>query len=554
VVFCVGISLSGCETSQAHASDIPIEGAIQYVHEADNSFGTYIDIVIGKGFTGNLPDDIDTITVTGPSGDLPISKDDFTYIPQFKDFWIRMPGSPEIGTYTFTVTSGKKSGSSTDTQSVLRTIPLPDTSTFKPAKGETLTCKSPTFSWSGADGGMPLYYRIEVKDIKGNRVYSTNYVRDMLSIRLPPDLLGVGQTYSWRVRIVDGANWITLNNRTHSQWLPFSVSQSQCEYVHLVPEKTDDGWETSSLSEEGIDPEKVNELMSNILNGNFPYIHSVLLIKNGKLVLEEYFYGYSRGTKHLIASDTKSLTSILVGIAIDKQMISDVDKKVYEFFPEYRGTRWIDQKYDITLRHVLTMTAGLDWDEITNPHPHPKNPNTGMYRTDHPVKYILDKRKIASSGKRWNYNSGLTVLLGGIIRNTSGLYADEFAEKYLFGPLGIKDYHWYKHPDGTVFTNGDLLLRPRDMAKIGYMMLRKGKWKGKQIVSREWVDESTKVHVAHGVPFGRKYGYQWHRGEAVINNQVFETYFASGTGGQYIFVFPRLDLVVVFTSKIFETS
>jgi len=328
----------------------------------------------------------------------------------------------------------------------------------------------------------------------------------------------------------------------------------QYEYTYQVPEKVDDGWETASLTEAGVNSEIISALMGNILKGNLPNIHSVLLIKNGKLVLEEYFYRYSRETKHLIASDTKSVTSILVGIAIDKQMISDVNKRVYEFFPEYKGTRWIDQKYDITLKHLLTMTAGLDWDEIANPHPHPKNPNTGMYKTDHPIEYILDKRKVAPPGERWNYNSGLTVLLGGIIKNTSGRYADKFAEKYLFGPLGITDYDWYKHPDGTVFTNGDLLLRPRDMAKIGYMMLRKGKWKGKQIVSREWVNESTKAHVARGVWLGRKYGYQWYRGEAVVNNQVIETYFASGTGGQYIFIFPTLDLVVVFTSKIFDNS
>jgi len=258
----------------------------------------------------------------------------------------------------------------------------------------------------------------------------------------------------------------------------------QYEYTYQVPEKVDDGWETASLTEAGVNSEIISALMGNILKGNLPNIHSVLLIKNGKLVLEEYFYRYSRETKHLIASDTKSVTSILVGIAIDKQMISDVNKRVYEFFPEYKGTRWIDQKYDITLKHILTMTAGLDWDEIANPHPHPKNPNTGMYKTDHPIEYILDKRKVAPPGERWNYNSGLTVLLGGIIKNTSGRYADKFAEKYLFGPLGITDYDWYKHPDGTVFTNGDLLLRPRDMAKIGYMMLRKGKWKGKEIVSR----------------------------------------------------------------------
>jgi hypothetical protein len=231
-------------------------------------------------------------------------------------------------------------------------------------------------------------------------------------------------------------------------------------------------------------------------------------------------------------------------------MIGSVNEKVYEFFPEYKGTRWIDQKYDITLKHVLTMTAGLDWDEVTNLHPHPKNPNTGMYRTDHPIKYILNKRKVATPGERWNYNSGLTILLGGIIKNTSGRYADKFAEQYLFKPLGIANYQWNEHPDGTIYTHGDLFLKPRDMAKIGYIMLNQGKWENKQIVSNAWIQESTREHI--DTFWGYGYGYQWRCGKTLICDQEIEAFWASGTGGQKIYVFPKLDLVVVFTSKLFD--
>jgi len=326
----------------------------------------------------------------------------------------------------------------------------------------------------------------------------------------------------------------------------------QYEYTYQVPEKIDDDWETSDLEAEGVDPKKINELMENILKGDIKNIHSILLVKNGKLIFEEYFYGYDRDTRHMLASVTKSVTSILVGIAIDKQMIGSVNEKVYEFFPEYKGTRWIDQKYDINLKHVLTMTAGLDWDEITNLHPHYKNPNTGMYRTDHPIKYILNKRKVATPGERWNYNSGLTVLLGGIIKNTSGRYADKFAEQYLFKPLGIADYKWLKHPDGTIYTHGDLFLKPRDMAKIGYIMLNQGKWENKQIVSNAWIQESIREHIDTFKGYG--YGYQWRCGKTLICDQEIEAFWASGTGGQKIYVFPKLDLVVVFTSKIFDNK
>ncbi|NIR11550.1 MAG: hypothetical protein GTN82_39545, partial [Candidatus Aminicenantes bacterium] len=155
---------------QVQADNIPIKGAIYYVHRPDNSFKTYIDIVIGKDFAGKLPDDIDSITVTGPDGDLPISKKDFIYHPQWQDFWTAIPGPPAIGTYTFKVTSGNKSGSATDTHSVNRKIPIPDTDTFSPTEGEALTCKPPTFSWTAVDAKIPLYYQIQIKDIKGNHI------------------------------------------------------------------------------------------------------------------------------------------------------------------------------------------------------------------------------------------------------------------------------------------------------------------------------------------------------------------------------------------------
>jgi len=560
VLLCVGISLSGCEISQAHGSDIPIEGAIYHVHRPDNSFKTYIDIVIGKDFAGKLPEDIDSITVTGPNGDLPISKDDFTYNPLWRAFWIVIPGSPAIGTYTFKVTSSNKSGSTTDTQCVLRTIPIPDTRMFKPARGETLACKSPTFSWSVVDAGIPLYYQVQVQDMKSKDIYRTSYVEDMLSIRLPPDLLKAGQTYRWRVRVADGSDWIEMNNRSHSPWLTFSVNQtqSQCEYKYNVPAKFDDGWETSSLSEEGVDSEKIDEMILEILNGKYKDTHSVLLVKNGKLILEEYFSGYNRNSKHVMASATKSIASILVGIAIDRRMIPNIDLKIYELFPEYRGTKWIDEKYDITLKHLLTMTAGLDWIAAGSgvPLTDPRNDDAGLYRSSNPITYTLDKNLIESPGKRYNYSTGVSTLLGEVLRKTSGLSADQFAEKYLLDPLGITDHRWKFYPDGTVDTGGGLFLRPRDMAKIGYMMLKNGKWKGKQIVSEEWVSESTKAHVQQTgtIILPSDYGYQWHHGKRRISNQSIETFFASGLGGQYIFILPTLDLVVVFTSKHKDSS
>jgi CubicO group peptidase (beta-lactamase class C family) len=154
-------------------------------------------------------------------------------------------------------------------------------------------------------------------------------------------------------------------------------------------------------------------------------------------------------------------------------------------------------------------------------------------------------------GQKFNYNSGLTILLGEMVRINSGMYIDEFTGKFLFAPLGISDYSWDRFPDGTVQTDGGLHLRPRDMAKIGYMMLKNGQWRGKQIVSKEWIDASTQIHI-NGV--GSGYGYQWWRGKTFIDNQTIEIPYASGHGGQKIFIIPQLDLVAVFTSKVFNPT
>jgi CubicO group peptidase (beta-lactamase class C family) len=330
---------------------------------------------------------------------------------------------------------------------------------------------------------------------------------------------------------------------------PYGLPQR--EYTYQQPEAVDDGWDTASLNETDINPEKIDEMMLDILGRNDKNIHSVLLIKNGKLALEEYFYGYNRDTSHFLASVSKSITSILIGIAIDQKIAADVETKAYEFFPEYADTKWVDQKYPITLQHILTMAAGLDWDATKYSRRDSRHTTHQMYDSGDPIGFVLDRNLVGTPGEKFYYNSGLTILLGGIVKNTSGLYIDDFAGQYLFSPMGISDYHWDKFQDGNIQTDGGLHLRPRDMAKIGYMIMKNGKWKGRQIVSREWVAESTKKHID---ALGIGYGYQWWIGKTKMNNQTIEVLFASGHGGQKIFIVPELDLVAVFTSRVFNSK
>ena len=323
----------------------------------------------------------------------------------------------------------------------------------------------------------------------------------------------------------------------------------QYDYEYLMPERTDDGWEISSLDAEGVDSKKINDLMQNILDGNIDNIHGIVIIKNGKLVLEEYFDGFDRETKHRIFSASKSVTSILIGMAIDRGMIEGVDSRVYEFFSEYEGARWIDQRYDITLKQALTMTAGLDWKDWEYPGYDSRDTTSQMTRSSDWLEFVLNRDTKEPPGKQFAYNNGLTMLLGGVIKNTTGQNANRFAEKNLFARLGISDYSWDTGSSGIVNTAWGLSMKPRDMAKIGYLFLNGGKWHNKRIVSQDWVDDSVKDYAMQDVFLGTGYGYQWWCGKSKINEQVVETFYAAGHGGQYIFVCPALDFVTVVTSK-----
>jgi len=202
---------------------IPVTGNIQQVRGPDNILTTLIFVDIGKDFTGKLPGDIDTITVTGPIGDLPIARNDFSYSPQWREFSISILGSPEIGTYTFTVASGNERGTAADTQSVLRALPIPDTDTFSPSDGQKVSSKSLTFSWGAVDAEVPISYRLDINDLDGNRVYMTDFVQEMLSHTVPVDKLVPGQSYLWRVRVADSSEWVQIQNRATSKWLKVTV-------------------------------------------------------------------------------------------------------------------------------------------------------------------------------------------------------------------------------------------------------------------------------------------------------------------------------------------
>jgi imidazolonepropionase-like amidohydrolase len=209
---------------------IPIEGNVVHVRQPDNSFSTIIEIIIGEDFRGKLPDDIDSISVTVTNQNrrnISIALPQSRYFEQFKDFWFRIDGPPELGKYTFEVTSKGSSGTATDYQTVNRRIPLPDISTFSPVAGETLTSKAPTFSWSPViypEG--ELCYRLVINDLTGRRIYGSGRVQNMLSHTVSDGILKPGQTYHYRVRVMDSEDWVEMQNRSESHWLTFTMAET----------------------------------------------------------------------------------------------------------------------------------------------------------------------------------------------------------------------------------------------------------------------------------------------------------------------------------------
>ena len=292
-----------------------------------------------------------------------------------------------------------------------------------------------------------------------------------------------------------------------------------------------EGWRSSMPEEQGMDSELLAEAMDYLQEQGGFDIHSLLVIRNGYLVTDAYFYPFAQSRSlHDLASATKSFTSSLIGIAIEKGYIESVEQHVLDFFPE-RSVANIDaNKEAMTLEDQLTMRPGFECSHS----PPDKTAHEVMESPDW-VQYILDLPMTAEPGSYWVYCSPASHLLSTIIQETSGMSSFEFAQQHLFEPLGISDAIWASDPQGYTRGWSDLILTPHDMAKLGYLYLNDGEWDGQQLLSADWVTAATS-------PLGSPvYGYQWWLHPS--------GYYADGAGGQRIFVFPDLDMVVVTTGN-----
>ena len=328
-----------------------------------------------------------------------------------------------------------------------------------------------------------------------------------------------------------------------------TICYGQHPYIYSQPKELGDGWETSHIKSQGIDSTLIYKFFNQIKDANHK-LHSVLLVIDNRLVLEEYFNDYTSNNPHDLRSTSKSIRSILLGIAIDKGFIDNINDPMAKYLKSPVPKKHLDaRKEEITIKHLITMSSGLDcndWDKKS------KGQEDNVYKKKDWLQYTLNLPMVNKPGAVSNYCSMGTVLIAEIISQASGLSIDKFAEEYLFKPLKINTVKWGHTSKKEVIASAKrLYLTSRDMAKIGQLILNKGKWNGKQIVSEAWIEESTtpKTKIT-----GMDYCYLWWNIPFTIKEKTIISKTATGNGGQYIMIIPEMELVAVFTGGAYNSQ
>ena len=304
-----------------------------------------------------------------------------------------------------------------------------------------------------------------------------------------------------------------------------------------------------------LDSNHFNQAIVEIADGKYGDINALLVLRNNYLVLEHYtsLLYHGRDYRHSAKSITKSVTSALVGIARGQGKFPPLDSNLLELFPQYPEIDNLDaRKRQINLEHVLSMTAGFEWDEFSVG----DTSEYKMMRSKDWIKFALDQPMSHDPGEIWVYNGGCSIMLSDILKNATGTEVVSYARKYLLDPIGMENWNWSITNKNVTNTVSGLGMSRRDMARFGVLYLNSGRWRGNQIVPEDWVTMSTSVRVlgkGDYVPYA--YGYHWWRLQdqepTAAMLEVNDAYFALGVGGQFIFIVPHLHMVVVSTAANF---
>ena len=340
-------------------------------------------------------------------------------------------------------------------------------------------------------------------------------------------------------------------------------------------------WSIATPSELGLSAEPLLSLHEDILEGRYGWIDSLLIIREGRIAFEQYYehdyraiYGeeartpgplvvnsrggpynyfnafwhpYFKDTQlHSMQSVTKSIVSAAVGIAISRGDFPDLDTPVLSFFDVGKTANVDEKKQAMTLRHLLTMSEGLRWNENV-PYIDPTNTFTVMARSLDWVQFTLDQPMAAAPGTRFNYNSGASLILGQIFLQSTGIDIEAYTAQHLFQPLGITDYEWKRTPFGLADTQEGLFLSTRDLAKIAYLYLQKGRWTHKTVIPESWIKDSLRVSFELQDELRTGYGFTWWSQWYQYQDKSYIAYLGKGFGGQRPIILPDFDMVIVVT-------
>jgi CubicO group peptidase (beta-lactamase class C family) len=329
-------------------------------------------------------------------------------------------------------------------------------------------------------------------------------------------------------------------------------------------------WQTTSPADAGFVPGLSERFDQFILGGKAPNIHGVVIVRRGALVLENYFEGddhvrdehgrarfervaFSAERSHELRSVSKSIVGLLYGIALKEGKVPPLDEPLLSQFPQLTDLPDLAQRSRWTVRHAITMTLGIEWNEDVS-YDDPRNGQTAMDRAADPYRHVLAQPIVAAAGEKWIYCGGATALIGKISENGTKQSLHDYARAVLFDPLGLGPTQWRTGPNGERNFASGIGMRPRDLARIGQLLLDRGKAGERPIVAPDWLEDSFKPRVT--MRDRREYGYHWYLGEMAFNSASGprqERWIAAfGNGGQRLFVFPRLDLLIVITAGNYD--
>jgi len=334
-----------------------------------------------------------------------------------------------------------------------------------------------------------------------------------------------------------------------------------------VPQTRADGWRVATPQAVGLDPGPLCAIGPKFASWQRADVHAILIARHGSLVYEHYFkgededWGTSLGdiehgpdTLHDLRSVGKSVNALILGIAIDRGWVPGVDTPLLQLLPRYADLR-SPKKDRIRLRDVLTMSMGLKWDQWTSSLR--DNSEIQMDNAADPYRYVLSQPVWDAPGTEWNYSSGGAALITAVLQQATGKPEDVLAQQVLFAPLGITNVAWHRWRNGDANAESGLRMLPRDLLKIGQLVLNRGAWNGRQIVSAAWIDAATKPQIRTSQQYGASgysYGYQWWIGHSQVNGQRVDWPFGNGLGGQRLFVVPQLDMVVLVMAGLYDSA